>query len=359
VELIPQKDTGAEGAALALLSHFGRYGTPLQILSDRGSQFTSEVIKKFLLLVRTEHRMTMSYAKEENSIVERANKEVMRHIRTLVFDTNVLEDWCIGIPIAQRIINASVHSSTGISPAAMLFGNAIDLDRNIFEATPPITGVHSKPVSSFVDNMLHVQSKLFEIARTKLTEHDEIHLKIPKQGVITTYQIGDLVLVEHHSSFRRGPKSKLMPFLRGPLRIINISGEQGDTYTLQDIVNNRQRSYHISKLRPYDHDPNKHDPLEAAIRDDQYHIIDSIKSFKETGDKQRHLKTNFTFKVHWKGYKTSEDSWEPYLNIKNTKVFYDFIKDNKNPRLRKLLPKNLIFTEEVEEIVSEDDNDTL
>ena len=148
-----------------------------------------------------------------------------------------------------------------------------------------------------------------------------------------------------------------MPFLRGPLRIINISGEQGDTYTLQDIVNNRQRSYHISKLRPYDHDPNKHDPLEAAIRDDQYHIIDSIKSFKETGDKQRHLKTNFTFKVHWKGYKTSEDSWEPYLNIKNTKVFYDFIKDNKNPRLRKLLPKNLIFTEEVEEIVSEDDND--
>ena len=54
-----------------------------------------------------------------------------------------------------------------------------------------------------------------------------------------------------------------------------------------------------------------------------------------------------------------KNSWEPYLNIKSTKVFYDYIKDNKNPRLRKLLPKNLIFTEEVEEIVSEDDNDTL
>ena len=47
------------------------------------------------------------------------------------------------------------------------------------------------------------------------------------------------------------------------------------------------------------------------------------------------------------------------LNVKTTKVFYDYIKDNKNPRLRKLLPKNLIFQEEVEEIVSEDDNDTL
>ena len=150
-----------------------------------------------------------------------------------------------------------------------------------------------------------------------------------------------------------------MPFLRGPLRIINISGQQGDTYTLQDIVNNKQRSYHISRIHPYDHDPSKHNPLEAAIRDEQYHIIESITAFKEAGTKLRHLKTNFTFKVHWKGYDTSEDSWEPYLNIKSTKVFYDYIKDNKNPRLRKLLPKNLIFTEEVEEIVSEDDNEIL
>ena len=79
IELFPTKDTGAEGAATALLNHFGRYGTHLQILSDRGSQFTSDLIQHFTRLVGTDHRMTMAYSKEENSIIERANKEVLRH----------------------------------------------------------------------------------------------------------------------------------------------------------------------------------------------------------------------------------------------------------------------------------------
>ena len=38
---------------------------------------------------------TMAYCKEENSIVERANKEVKRHLRNIIFDKDVLPRWSI------------------------------------------------------------------------------------------------------------------------------------------------------------------------------------------------------------------------------------------------------------------------
>ena len=38
---------------------------------------------------------TIPYSKEENGIVERANKEVNRHLRNVIFDTRVIENWIV------------------------------------------------------------------------------------------------------------------------------------------------------------------------------------------------------------------------------------------------------------------------
>ena len=61
--------------ANCLLQHFGRYGAPSQILSDNGSHFVNKVIKEFLQLVDTEHKLTVAYSKEENAMVERKIKQ--------------------------------------------------------------------------------------------------------------------------------------------------------------------------------------------------------------------------------------------------------------------------------------------
>jgi hypothetical protein len=48
--------TAATGkiAALHLLQHFGRFGAPSQLLSDRGSHFVNEIITEFTTLVGTQ-----------------------------------------------------------------------------------------------------------------------------------------------------------------------------------------------------------------------------------------------------------------------------------------------------------------
>ena len=71
--------------------YYCRFGTPLEIVTDQGSQFmtTSELIV-IRDTLRVRHHGTIPYSKEENTIVERANKKVNRHIRNILTnkDTN-------------------------------------------------------------------------------------------------------------------------------------------------------------------------------------------------------------------------------------------------------------------------------
>jgi hypothetical protein len=63
--------------------------------------------------------------------VERENKEVLRHLRAFVYDKNILEEWQLYLPLVQRIINATVHSRIGVTPATLLYGPMINLNRNV------------------------------------------------------------------------------------------------------------------------------------------------------------------------------------------------------------------------------------
>ena len=93
VSLYPIKDTTAEACLEPLLHHVGTFGTPSQILTDNGTQFVNELIKELLKVLGVQHLTILAYSKEENTIVERANKEVLRHLRNIVFKHNEIAKW--------------------------------------------------------------------------------------------------------------------------------------------------------------------------------------------------------------------------------------------------------------------------
>ncbi len=83
--------------------------------------------------------MSLVYSKEQNEIVERANREVMRHLTAIIFDKRVSEAWSMDyLPLVQRIMNAKVHDTIGVSPAAeeLLFGQAINMYSGLLSAIP-------------------------------------------------------------------------------------------------------------------------------------------------------------------------------------------------------------------------------
>ncbi len=332
VELYVTKDTKAKPAARCLLDFIGRYGAPEYLKSDNGSQFVNEVIEELLQLVGTTHLQTLSYSKQENSIVERANKEVMRHLRALIFtkDNVAMPDWEECLPLVQRIMNASVHSSIGVSPAQLIFGNSLQLDRGIL-IPHSIRDNSEEPeaLSDWAKRMYERQEYLLNRARETQSKEDAHHLAIrqaavDESGGVTEFPVNSYVLVEYHNR----PPSKLNTPLKGPLRVVSHIGAD---YTLENLVDNRVSHVHASKLRPFEFDPRFVDPRQVANKEQEAYDVESILS--HTGDRKD--RKTLKFRVKWVGYDLDNTTYEPWKNLMHTSALHRYLIANK---LKGLVP---------------------
>jgi transposase InsO family protein len=129
IELYPCKSTEAEEAAHHLVDYISRYGIPDQILSDRGSQFINSIYATLIERMGTEHIQSLANSKQETAIVERANKEVLRFLIPMVYNSKNVEDWVSYLPLVRRIFITHPHESTGVAPARLLYGDIVHLSR--------------------------------------------------------------------------------------------------------------------------------------------------------------------------------------------------------------------------------------
>ena len=188
---------------------------------------------------------------------------------------------------------------------------------------------------------------VLEVARATLREHEEVHLmKAPT--TITEFPVDSYVLVEHReNNLRRGPHSKLLPFLKGPMRVISRAGSK---YELQDLVSEQVYQYHVKHMFPFDFDPTIHDPYQIALRDDGHlYVVDKISKIRGN---PKGRKSDLSFEVHWTGFK--ETTWEPWSQVRRLKQLHLFLSKHKNKAVRDLLPfsfqeNDSTFTEEEEE----------
>ncbi len=149
----------------------------MTIRSDRGTQFVNAIISQLLSLLQIEHELSLAYSKEHNAIVERANKEVMRHLTAIIFDKRVSAAWSPEyLPLVQRIMNAKVHDTIGVSPAELLYGKAINLYTGFLSPFPTESLVKgpeeavSGRLSDHIAELIAMQTMLIEVAKEKSWE---------------------------------------------------------------------------------------------------------------------------------------------------------------------------------------------
>ncbi len=69
-----------------LIRHVELFGYPSQIISDRGTHFTAEIIKDLMLLFETDHVLALAASKQESATRGKANKRAQEFLRTMLFD---------------------------------------------------------------------------------------------------------------------------------------------------------------------------------------------------------------------------------------------------------------------------------
>ena len=329
IELFPTKTTTAEETARCIHQHFGRWGTADRIRTDNGPAFANDLLQGLANLLGSSNEFTTAYSSEENGIVERANKEVLRHLRALVFETRVKDKWSFkDLPIIQRIFNTQEKSSTGVSPADLVLTNAIHMQTNLYSSPDSVkatgTGVQLREV---LDKMIARQSLLLKVAQKTQSTLDSHHIAQHDPN-FTDYPINSYVLFTSPN----GPGDKLELKHKGPYQVVN---KLDSIYTIQDLVDGKLITTHIKNLREFLYDPDRTDPMDIAVQNRGEFFIDSI--LEHRGDRQR--RSTMEFKVRWRGYGPEHDSWEPYKSLSHTEQLIPYLVQH---RMRSLIPKGHI-----------------
>ena len=119
-EAFPTKDQNARTVANIFVSKiFSRFGPPVAIHSDQGSNFESNLIHEVCNIMGIHKSRTTAYHPQVDGLVERQNRTLQDILSSFVSQHR--DDWDLWIDIAVYAYNTSPQESTGFSPFELVF----------------------------------------------------------------------------------------------------------------------------------------------------------------------------------------------------------------------------------------------
>lgn len=241
------KGTDTKYVISTLKDIFNTFGTPVRIISDRGSSFTSLAFKKFLNDIGVKHVLNAVATPRANGQVERYNRTITESLAT-ANNGSPESRWEDHVAKVQWSLNNTLNKGIGRTPAEVLFGcrmsgtsdsrlNTVirdDLQSNLGESRETIRNEVSEYISKNQDY--------------QKTKYDK-NRKTPR-----TYNVGDLVRVYRNQS-ATGQSRKLLPKYQGPYKITKVFDH--DRYEIEDTpitkkgANTYKAVVAIDKIQPW------------------------------------------------------------------------------------------------------------
>jgi hypothetical protein len=264
VALYPAAVNTALATAIALFQYCCTYGLFDCLMSDPGSEFNNEVIKHLTQWFGIRHVFSLVDRHESNG-VEGTNKQVLRHLKALVMDERIKDQWSSPtvLPWVQFIINSHQNSETGIVPFHAHFGSA---DATYFRM--PETGDSMQRAHAYIqllDNNLRVLLDISKRHQAGIVAKRAANSVTPDRQ--NKFQPGDLVL------FQLNPDNplptKLTPKFQGPYEVIE---QHKNDVRCRHIILGDVRDFHVTRLKLFT--GSREEAVRVAMIDnDQYTVV--------------------------------------------------------------------------------------
>ena len=308
VEMYPVKDVSSYTTAWELCDYIFRYGPPREVHSDHGAAFIEQTYNDIANITGMKVVHPRPGDKERTAIVERENKEVRRHLNAIMNELFMNDRWSFAIKIVQRILNNTVHTSTGYAPAKLMFGKAINSIKDSWKDASK--NKDFKDYSLWLKEKIDSQEKIIKYMKEKMIYQDQINMK--KRNV----QDRDILYAQDYVLYRNLDKTKTQLKYVGPYLITN---RDGDFYELTSLTKEKKPFYaHARNLKRY-HLREGVDPVEVALMDKNEYLLESIVDFKCTGEDLKD-KNKYIFAVIFKGF-PDDRHWLKYSEVENEEVF--------------------------------------
>jgi hypothetical protein len=310
----PAEKYDATSVATALFVYFCTFGLYDELISDPGSDLMSKVVEQLSKWMGIKRVISLVNRHESNG-VEGSNKQILRHLKTLVHDERVVNNWSDPIVLCLVLftINDEINSETGVRPIDARFG-CVDGPYLRLPSDSLPQDVSREWIKNLNTNLKHIRSVSAE-HMSKIADDRQAVTPAHRQN---QYKPDELVL------FQRDPEkplpTKLTPHFAGPYRVIQ---QYKNDVKCKHLSTMKVETFFVSNLKLF------HGSLEAAkeaaMLDADHYLVREVKAWK--GDRDR--RTSMKFLVE---YADDDKVWVRYsTDIADTIQFEDFVR--KNPPL--------------------------
>lgn len=215
-----------------------KFGTPLQLVTDQGSNFMSEVFKQICKILKIKKINTSAYHPQAN-LVERSNREFKTYLRQYVAGNPRV--WDQHLPYFMFEYNTTENSSTKYSPFELLYGRAARIPTSIYKIKD-----ERLSYDDYITELKSIFKNLHDKTKDNLLKSKEVRKQYyDKKAKEWQPMWGDLVLVHANPT---GAGQKLQSYWRGPYEVIDLPSEQTTIIKngskFEQVHNNRLRKYY-------------------------------------------------------------------------------------------------------------------
>ena len=221
VEAHPLKDEKASTVANKLIKHiFSRFGVPNVIVSDRGTNFQSELFQELDNWLGIRHDYTLAHNPQADGTVERMNRTIISQLKKYCMGHTDWEKW---LPAVLMVNRTTPHTTTGYTPFEVLFGRTANVPSNTeLSAVPNQLIYPEKQGESPVDTMKRIFNTVWTETRNNLREKQlEARNSFEECKNEWNLKEGDRVWV-HDPSLAGSKNRKLTPHYKGPYLVIAL-----------------------------------------------------------------------------------------------------------------------------------------
>jgi transposase InsO family protein len=322
-KFIPLESLDVETVVRAFIEHVWREeGYPEEVISDRGSQFTSHFWQRLCYRIGTKPKLSTAFHPETDGQTEATNSALKQYIRAFVHYDQ--KDWAELLPLAEFHANSTITAATGISPFFATKGYNPRSGLEPATETPALgwkAARDSRAADNLISRIENVRAFLrwsLSWSQAKMEEQANRH-----RHPAPEYKPGDLVMLDARNIKTRQQNKGLSPKNLGPFTVLESYG--GKAYKL-DFSQHGDLSqvypvFHPWLLHPVDGRPllgQRQDPQGPVDVDDEgeTYSVDDILDAKV----DRRCKNPVTGKrgvlrylIKWSGY--DQPDWVPYYDV--------------------------------------------
>ncbi|GFR61675.1 Pol polyprotein [Elysia marginata] len=220
VECIPLPSQTAEVTAMAAVNEFFcRFGYPLQIFTDQGRNFESQLFKSVCEVLHIYKGRTTPYHPSSNGQVEHYNRTLMNAVRCYLQGRQNRWDECI--PQIVAALRASVNRNTGLTPNRLMLGRELTTPIELMFAPPRHPGDVQSPQTYVSTLQADLQDAHKHARETLKTTQEKTKRDYDIKARSFVYAVGDAVYVCDKESLKVRC-DKLKSSWKGPGLVLGV-----------------------------------------------------------------------------------------------------------------------------------------